>query len=397
MMGIGNVTELTHADTIGMNALLFGIASELGLAAVLVVQVSEHARSVVREADVARRIMYAARRENALPKDFSAALLALHEKRPFPHTPADIAEIAAAVRDPSFRVMLSDDGVHVFNRDRHHCAADPFALWPLLGLEHDAAHAFSTWAWSSPARRSRGSSASATPRTASSAGARRCRQCSTTSRGRAPRAPRSRTPGAGRPMDPGPTNELRMIWETVVTTRSSRGRVHIAPMGIRESKEGRVVLAPFRPSTTLDNVLATRVAAVNFTDDVRVIAGCLTGRPDWPTRACERVDCVRLDGALAHRELALARIDEDGERPRLHCDVVFAANHRPFRGFNRAQAAVVEGAILVSRLHMLPAEKIDTEMKYLAIAIDKTAGPNEREAWSWLVARIDAFRAEQAR
>lgn len=198
-------------------------------------------------------------------------------------------------------------------------------------------------------------------------------------------------------MDPGPTNDPRMIWETVVTTRSSRGRVHIAPMGIRESEEGRVVLAPFRPSTTLDNVLATRVAAVNFTDDVRVIAGCLTGRPNWPTRACERVDCVRLDGALAHRELALARIDEDGERPRLHCDVVFAANHRPFRGFNRAQAAVVEGAILVSRLHMLPAEKIDTEMKYLAIAIDKTAGPNERDAWSWLVARIDAFRAEQAR
>ena len=145
-----------------------------------------------------------------------------------------------------------------------------------------------------------------------------------------------------------------MIWETVVTTRSSGGRVHIAPMGIRESAEGRVVLAPFRPSTTLENVLATRVAVVNFTDDVRVIAGCLTGRPDWPTVACERVECVRLDGALAHRELALARIDDDGERPRLHCAVVFAGNHRPFRGFNRAQAAVVEAAILVSRLHMLP-------------------------------------------
>ena len=142
MMGVGNVTELTHADTIGMNALLFGIASELRLAAVLVVQVSEHARSVVREADVARRIMYAARSENALPKDFSPALLALHEKRPFPQTAADIDEIAAAVRDPSFRVMIADDGVHVFNRDRHHRAADPFTLWPLLGLERDAAHAF---------------------------------------------------------------------------------------------------------------------------------------------------------------------------------------------------------------------------------------------------------------
>ena len=142
MMGIGNVTELTHADTVGMNALLFGIASELELAAVLVVQVSEHARSVVREADAARRLMHAARSRNALPKDFSAALLALHEKRPFPHAPAEIAELAAAVRDPSFRVMTAEDGVHVFNRDGHHCSDDPFALWPLLGLEHDAAHAF---------------------------------------------------------------------------------------------------------------------------------------------------------------------------------------------------------------------------------------------------------------
>jgi dihydropteroate synthase len=142
MMGIGNVTELTHADTIGMNALLFGIASELRLAAVLVVQVSEHARSVVREADLARRIMYAARGEGALPKDFSPGLLALHEKRPFPHSPAEIAELAAAVRDPNFRVMPAADGVHVFNRDLHHRADDPFALWPLLGLEDDAAHAF---------------------------------------------------------------------------------------------------------------------------------------------------------------------------------------------------------------------------------------------------------------
>ena len=169
-----------------------------------------------------------------------------------------------------------------------------------------------------------------------------------------------------------------MIWETVVTTCSSGGQAHIAPMGIRESEEGRVILAPFRPSTTLQNVLATRVAVVNFTDDVRVIAGCLTGRADWPTRACERVECVRLEGALAHRELALARIDEDEQRPRLHCDIVFAANHRPFRGFNRAQAAVVEASILVSRLHLLPPEKIDTEMKYLAIAVEKTAGPADR-------------------
>ena len=142
MMGIGNVTELTHADTMGMNALLFGIASELDIGAVLVVQVSEHARTVVREADMARRIMFAARAQGALPKSISDAMLALHERHPFTSTPTEITELAQAVRDPNFRVMIAEDGIHVFNRDGHHRADDPFALWPQLKLEDDAAHAF---------------------------------------------------------------------------------------------------------------------------------------------------------------------------------------------------------------------------------------------------------------
>jgi uncharacterized protein len=183
-----------------------------------------------------------------------------------------------------------------------------------------------------------------------------------------------------------------MIREAVVTSVSSAGQVHVAPMGFREV-DGRVVLAPFRPSTTLDNLLATRCAAVNLSDDVRVFAGCLTGRRDWPTLPCEQIRCLRLDGALAHRELQLAQVEQDDQRPRLHFDVVLERIHAPFRGFNRAQAAVVEAAILVSRLHMLPAEKVDREIAYLAIAIEKTAGPAEREAWSWLIERIEQFRS----
>lgn len=183
-----------------------------------------------------------------------------------------------------------------------------------------------------------------------------------------------------------------MIWETVVTTRAPDGRVHIAPMGIRV-EEGRVVLAPFRPSTTLDNVLATGVATVNMTDDVRIFAGCLTGRRDWPTVSCEHIACVRLADPLTHRELKVARVEDDAARPRLLCDVVFERTHRAFAGFNRAQAAVLEAAILVSRLDMLPAAKIDAELAYLTIAIEKTAGPMEREAWGWLTTRIAQFRS----
>jgi uncharacterized protein len=74
---------------------------------------------------------------------------------------------------------------------------------------------------------------------------------------------------------------------------------------------------------------------------------------------------------------------------------VHEQSHGSFRGFNRAQGAVLECAILVSRLHMLPADKIDAELRYLEIAIEKTAGPAEREAWSWLRQRIDQFRAGQ--
>ncbi|MGF6879994.1 DUF447 domain-containing protein [Paraburkholderia sp. MM5477-R1] len=184
-----------------------------------------------------------------------------------------------------------------------------------------------------------------------------------------------------------------MIHETIVTTAACDGRPHIAPMGARHEGE-RIILAPFRPSVTLDNVIATRAAVLNFTIDVRIFAGCVTHcATDWPTVAASRVPSVRLAESLAHAELELDELRDDAERPVLVMKCVHRENHAPFAGFNRAQSAVVEGAILVSRLFMLPADKVDREMAYLQIAIDKTAGDNERTAWSWLVAAIARYRA----
>jgi dihydropteroate synthase-like protein len=143
MMGIGNITELTDADTTGIHAVLFGLISELGIRNVLTTEVSDHARSVVREADRARRIMHTARGEGSLPKGFDAGLLATHEKKPFPYTAAEIAELAADIRDPSYRVQVSDEGIHVFNRDGLVGGTDPFAIFPGLALlAEDAPHAF---------------------------------------------------------------------------------------------------------------------------------------------------------------------------------------------------------------------------------------------------------------
>jgi len=184
------------------------------------------------------------------------------------------------------------------------------------------------------------------------------------------------------------------ISETIITTQSLDGEVHITPFGIRQLDE-IVVIAPFRPSKTLDNILTTKSAVVNFTDDVRVFAGALTNKLQCEVVPVEGVVGVRLAQTLAHQALRLVKVDEDEQRPTLYFEVLAHINHRPFSGFNRAQAAVVELAVLVSRLNFLPKEKIMQEKAYLQIAIDKTAGEVELEAWGWLDERVTNFYAEQ--
>jgi len=142
LMGTGNLTELTDADTTGITAILLGIASELHIRNVLVVQVSPHTRRTVEEHDLARRIMYASRAEHELPKDYADGLLALHARRPFPQTPEEIEAAAREVRDKNFRIEIAEDGIHVYNREGHHMAQEAFALYDKLGVDQDGPHAF---------------------------------------------------------------------------------------------------------------------------------------------------------------------------------------------------------------------------------------------------------------
>lgn len=182
---------------------------------------------------------------------------------------------------------------------------------------------------------------------------------------------------------------MPVIRESIVITVDAENRPHIAPLGLIE-EPGGLIAAPFTPSRTLDNLRARPYLTASVTDDVRVFAGALTGHRDWPLRPAEKIAGFYLDSAHSHRELEVARITEDDLRPRFHCRIVHEAAHAPAPGFNRAQAAVIEAAILASRLHMLPQDKIRAELAYLTIAISKTAGPREEEAWAWLTAKIEA-------
>jgi dihydropteroate synthase-like protein len=142
LMGTGNLTELTDADSGGVTATLLGICSELHIRNLLIVQVSPHTRRTIQEHDAARRMMFAAHEDASLPRDYSSALLSLHDRKPFPNTPAEIAELAAEVKDENFRIETSPDGIHVYNRDGHHVGQSAMALFEKLRVENDGAHAF---------------------------------------------------------------------------------------------------------------------------------------------------------------------------------------------------------------------------------------------------------------
>ncbi|MEE7625518.1 DUF447 domain-containing protein [Methylobacter sp. Wu8] len=190
-----------------------------------------------------------------------------------------------------------------------------------------------------------------------------------------------------------------MIQETIVITQNSSGLAHIAPMGIHLSAEAQdeFIILPFRPSTTLNNLLDSKTAVINYCDDVRVFAGCLTGRRDWPLKPAEKINGQVLDCTLAHTEVELVRVEDDETRPKLFCKAVHTVNHAPFKGFNRAQYSVLEAAILISRLNMLPLEKIQAEIDYLRIGLEKTAGDRELEAWGWLMSVIENHTVNQAK
>ncbi|MDX2309638.1 MAG: DUF6513 domain-containing protein [Hyphomicrobium sp.] len=142
LLGTGNLTELTDADSLGVTAALLGIASELRIQNVLVVQVSPHTRRTVEEHDALRRVFFRAREDKSLPKGYGGGVLSLHDVKPFIASSEEIASFAREVRDLNFRIEANEDGLHVYNREGHHVATDPFELFPKLAVEADGAHAF---------------------------------------------------------------------------------------------------------------------------------------------------------------------------------------------------------------------------------------------------------------
>tara|TARA_Y100000768_G_scaffold168102_1_gene125875 strand:+ start:3156 stop:4538 length:1383 start_codon:yes stop_codon:yes gene_type:complete len=142
MIGIGNITELTHADTSGINMIMLGIVEELKLNHILTTQVSRHCSTVIRETDLARRIIHAASENNITPKHINDGLLINHGHKDYPYTSEELKDMKENIKDKNYRIYVNDDGIHLFNKNVYKIFSDPFDFYEFLDISDDSGHAF---------------------------------------------------------------------------------------------------------------------------------------------------------------------------------------------------------------------------------------------------------------
>jgi hypothetical protein len=180
---------------------------------------------------------------------------------------------------------------------------------------------------------------------------------------------------------------MPLILEGIVTTRSADGATNVAPMGpIVDEPVTTLVLRPFRTSTTYANLARERCGVFHVVDDVLLLARAAIDRLTEPpeTFPATAVEGRVLSSACRWYEFRVERLDDASDRTELHARVVHAGRLRDFFGFNRAKHAVLEAAILATRVHLLPREEVLQQFAALKSPVEKTAGPREREAFAML-------------
>jgi hypothetical protein len=182
-----------------------------------------------------------------------------------------------------------------------------------------------------------------------------------------------------------------MILEGLVTTTNANGSMHLAPMGPRVAADwSTLLLRPFPTAQTYRNLKAHPVGVLHVTDDVLLLAQAAVGQaPPQEAIAASRVAGFVLTGACRYYEFTVRSMDESRERMHIEADIVHRGVLREFFGLNRAKHAVVEAAILATRLHLLPPDEVRADFGKLCVLIEKTGGPAEHAAFEFLTAHVE--------
>ncbi len=179
-----------------------------------------------------------------------------------------------------------------------------------------------------------------------------------------------------------------MILEGIVTTENGDGSVNVSPMGPTVDRSiSSLTLRPFPTSATYQNLCRRGEGVFHVTDDVELLAhaavGHLATTKTLPLSAQSDHFHVLAD-ACRWYAFQVDKRDESEERMRLVCRIVDQGRIRDFWGWNRAQYAVLEAAILATRVHLLPAKTIQGQLDQLAPLVEKTGGDKELRAFDFL-------------
>lgn len=190
-----------------------------------------------------------------------------------------------------------------------------------------------------------------------------------------------------------------LILEGIVTTISSSGVLNVAPMGPEVDRQlTRITLKPFATSTTGRNLITTGQGVVHVVDNVELIARGALGKWDEPpaTRPADMIKGRVLEDCCSWFELQVDEIDDTTERLRITTSILHTGQRRPFFGFNRAKHAVLEAAILATRLHLIDSDTLQRQLEQLQVLVDKTAGEQERLAFDLILAHVEERNATTA-
>ena len=185
----------------------------------------------------------------------------------------------------------------------------------------------------------------------------------------------------------GPTLPEGLLLEGIVTTLNEDGSPHISPMGpIVDVGITQLLLRPYRTSTTYQNLKRSGEGVLHVTDDVELIARAALGAlPNTPSMfPAKAVRGQVLADACRWYEFRVDSLDDSDERTEIHGTVVERGHIREFFGFNRAKHAVIEAAILATRLDWLDADDVQVEFERLAVIVEKTGGVPEHSAFDFL-------------
>jgi uncharacterized protein len=201
------------------------------------------------------------------------------------------------------------------------------------------------------------------------------------------------------PPPPAPSLPDGTLLEGIVTTLSDDGSPHIAPMGpIVDAEFNWLLLRPFRTSVTFANLNRSGQGVLHVTDDVELLARAAVGRIEQMPRLvrAESIDGVILADACRWYAFRIESLDDREERTKIVARVVDRGNVREFFGFNRAKHAVVEAAILATRIGLLDADHIRSELARLAVLVEKTGGRQERQAFEFLQSYVEETLAKRS-